>query len=329
VRGFWLSLCLASAVAHADVVSLSGDLVQTKGAKLSHPVALDARRGWAVEARFEMAPTARVDIEITDDRLTSRFVRVGMVAILDGESYQLIENPYGMHTFRIEASTGRRLLLVDGQVVLDRDQALAVITLAAPTKVEFGAQASTAGSPPLAHFESVTVDAAPTGLATSSVPYQSAIPFTGPFAPWLWRYATRASEVAPQLAQIQLPEAARACVAFDIVAAGATKKPKHYRAGEMQKPPKGIEPPPPQIDFDLIETPPMQARKRPMMRRNRTPADVRAQGELISALSAKDPKPFYERAVQIMLNEGAVNQEGMALLLAWLPELAKHPTACR
>ena len=89
------------------------------------------------------------------------------------------------------------------------------------------------------------------------------------------------------------------------------------------------EPPMPQIDFDLIETPAPQARKRPMMRRRRAPADVRAQVDLFNAMKSKVPEPFYDRAVKTVVNEAAFTVEAMTFLMATLPELAKRPDGCR
>ena len=181
-------------------------------------------------------------------------------------------------------------------------------------------------------WQSITVDTAPTGLAISAIPYQAALRFTGPFATWFFRYGGRAYQIAAQLAQLQLPESARACVAFDIVASAATPRPKHYRRGELAKLPKHmpnerifIEP---QIDFDLFQSPRSQPRK-PMMRPRRVAADIRAQAELAGALAAKDPKPFYDRAVMLIVNEGSLPVEALTWLMATLPDLAQHPDACR
>ena len=84
----------------------------------------------------------------------------------------------------------------------------------------------------------------------------------------------------------------------------------------------------PQIDFDLIESPRPQARK-PMMRRRRVAADIRAQAELAGALAARDPRPFYDRAVMLIINEGSLPAEALTWLMAELPGLAQHPDACR
>ncbi len=324
-----LAVVLASATAWADVRTLTGELGETKGGSHAIEVPLDAR-GWVVEARFAVAATARVDIEIVDDRLTARFMRLGNVAILDGESYELPESPTGMHVYRIEAAAGRRLLLVDGQVVIDHDQELPPMALVAPTKVSYGASVTAETHGELVHWQSVVVDTAPAGLAVSGVPFKSAIAFSGAYAPWLYRVAGRAPQIAPWLAQLQLPEQARACVVFDLVAAISTPRPKHYRPGELAKLPKGMPAEPaPQIDFDLIETPvPTRQARKPMMRR-RAAADVRAQVALFNATKAKDPRPFYERAIEIVVNESGFQLEALTFLQAVLPDLAKHPDACR
>lgn len=327
-----LAIVLAGAPASADVASLSGEVAQVRGGTTKHELALDAR-GWVVEARFAMATSVQVQIEITDDRMTSRFMRVGNVAILDNESFELPEQPTGVHTYRIEASTGRRLLLVDGQVVIDRDLPLPSLVLAQPRRIELSAMVvATSQTPPpaeLAHWQWVQADTAPTGLAMSALAYTPATTFGGPFATWLFRLASRTGQIAPALAQLQLPERARACVAFGIVAAASTPRPKHYRPNELAKLPKNMppEPPAPQIDFDLIESP-RQARK-PVMRRRRAPADVRAQVELFNALKAKDPAAFYNRAVEIVVNEAGFTREAMQALLEELQELAKSPERCR
>ena len=66
-----------------------------------------------------------------------------------------------------------------------------------------------------------------------------------------------------------------------------------------------------------------------MMRRRRVAADIRAQVELANALSAKDPTMFYDRAVNLIVNEASLPTESLTWLLAQLPELAQHPDACR
>lgn len=295
------------------------ELVQHVPGKFSRELRLDAR-GWTVEARFAIEERGAVEIVITDDRMTTRFTRANDRAALDGEQFEL-PNPGGMHTYRVEASAGRRLLLVDGQVVVDHDLALPAMVLDQPAKVELGA--SLLG----ARWQAVTVDTAPGELATSAHPYQPAVHFGGPFAPWLFRYAGRGYQIANQLAQLQLPEKARACVAFAIVASAATPRPRHYRKAELAKVPKNAPKEPMAIDFDLLESP--RAARRPVMRPRRVPADIRAQGELAAALAAKDPAPFYDRAVNIIVNEGALTPEGQQWLLAELPGLATHPEACR
>ena len=307
-----------------------GELVQTQVGHLGRDLPLDAR-GWAVEARFALGDSAAVEIVVVDDRLTTRFTRGGGMVTLDGESFE-VPAAAGIHTYRIEASTGRRLLLVDGQVVVDHDVALPNLTLEPAPKITLGGLGQGAGSP-LVRWQALVVDTAPSGLALSALPYQPGLRFTGPFATWFYRFAGRAYQVAAPLAQLQLPERARACVAFDLVAAAATPRPKHYRRGELARLPKHANDADqvmidPQIDFDLIESPRPQARK-PMMRRRRVAADIRAQAELAGALAARDPRPFYDRAVMLIINEGSLPAEALTWLMAELPGLAQHPDACR
>ena len=297
------------------------ELHQHLPGRFSRALPLDAR-GWAVEARVAADDGGAIEIVVADDRLTTRFTRTSNQAMLDGEPFELVV-PAGVHTYRIEAAGGRRLLLVDGQVVIDHDVGLPTMVLDPVPMVTFGAVALGA------RWRSVVVDTAPTGLAQSALPYQGALRFQGPFATWFFRYAGRATQIAAQLAQLQLPERARACVAFAIVAATATPRPPHYRKAELAKLPKKIpmEPVPPKFEFDLMESP--RAARKPVMRPRRIAADIRAQAELVAALAATDPRPFYDRAVMITVNEAPLPQEALTWLMAQLPDLAQHPDACR
>ena len=323
---------LVAGRAAADVISVSGDRRSTNVESITRELPLDAH-GWVLEARLEVLDdTATATVHVQDDRIVSGFTWNLTAVTFDGESFQLPSRA-GVHTFRIEAQDARRILLVDGKVVIDHDAELPLLVLDKPR----GVTMRTEDASPV-HWISVQVDTAPTQLARSGQPFVGAIHFAGPFAPWLHHYAQRETSRAADLAALQLPEAARACVAFAIVAAFVTPHPAHLRLGELAKLPKGARPgtermiPEPTFEFrdDLLEAPAMRrAARRPAMRRRGTPPEISAQAQLRLALTAKDPRPFYDQAVAYVLDGAAVTREAQDWLVPQLEALALHPAACR
>lgn len=301
-----VAMLLVARAAAADV-----ELPTKTGALV--PVPLDSM-GWAVEARIEIGSRdTSATMDITDDRRSVHIdISHGFVS-LEGEPF-LVELA-GSHVVRVEAAGSRKLLLLDGSVVVDHDYGLPDMVLDKPTGVAL--------SP--GKWERVTADAAPQGLAHSSNAYVPATHFSGPLGPWMMAWAQREHHRRAELAAITLPEAARWCAAFAIVAAVAkSPRPVHFRLGELKTaPPESARPAIPEpIDFEMP-----RVHAVPMRRLSRDYALV-AQDELRKALTQKQPAGRLQRAVDSAVS-ATLPEDATDYLLAQLAVLAKRPGACR